>query len=309
MAHINPDNDAVRRSQKLLDVLALKEYIDSLAPIFYKDYQNLVAHLQTVTEPKTIEDDPRIAARQLEVYNTVKSLDFTVNPETFTVGINFSDDSGFECHIENVDIDSQQFCFGFMVFLNSLTYRIMGAMQYHIPTGWCKVEIWKALKTLRTRANYIFDADQPVAHSPSTQTQSKIVKTQLVCDFQAYLKSQELAYQKLYLAEYQEAGLIQTEKSKKYYKVYDTFETFRILINPDLFSAQMDFYGGPSEFMLGYVDIESQVFCYGVMTFVNTLTYRIISALAISDNTCEIQELLSTTLKNIRNFARKMFSI
>ena len=306
MAHIKPDNDAVRRSQKLRDVLALKEYIDTLAPIFYNDYQNLVAHLQTITEPKTIEDDPQIAARQLEVYNTVKSLDFTVNPETFTVGIKFSDDSGFGCHIENVDIDSQQFCFGFMVFLNSLTYRIMGAMQYHIPTGWCKVEIWKALKTLRTRADYIFDADQPVSHSTSKTKRTK--KINQISSFQNYLKRQEVRYQTICQKNHTANSSIRDKRFKKYFKIYDTFETFRISQNPEQFTAEISFFGGTTDFMCGDVDIDSQVFCLGVMTFVNTLTYRIISALALDCNTVKTRQLLSATLINIQKYSIRMFS-
>lgn len=306
MAHIYSDNDAVRRSQKLRDVLALKEYIDSLAPIFYKDYQNLVAHLQTITEPKTIEDDPQIAARQLDVYNTVKSLDFTVNPETFTVGINFSDDSGFGCHIENVDIDSQQFCFGFMVFLNSLTYRIMGAMQYHIPTGWCKVEIWKALKNLRTRANYIFDADQPVSHSTSKTKRTK--KINQISSFQNYLERQEVRYQTLCQKSHTAKSSIEDKRFKKYFKIYDTFETFGISQTPEHFTAEISFFGGTTDFMCGDVDIDSQVFCLGVMTFVNTLTYRIISALALDCNTVKTRQLLSSTLQNIQNYSIQMFS-
>lgn len=304
MAHIKPDNDAVRRSQKMQRVQNLKKYLDTLAPIFYQEYQCISAHQQTVTLPKSIEDSPQKAIAQLEVYNTVKALEFTVNPETFTVGINFSDDSGFGCHIENVDIDSQQFCFGFMVFMNTLTHRIMGAMKYHVPTGWCKVEIWKALKDLRNRVLYIFDADQK-KENQHHRPKGEIMK--LISDFCAYLEAQELAYQKLYVDEYQSSGLVHSEKSKKYYKVYDTIETFNIFTNPEHFSAKMEFFGGPSEFMLGYVDIESQVFCYGVMTFVNTITYRIISALAIGDNTCEVQEQLSNTLNQIREFAKKMF--
>ena len=142
------NNNLTRRYEKMQKIIELKAYIDA---------QKIVLRNVYLEQEEEVKCEPNERVKRArKVYETMESFNFQVNPDKFTIGITWFDGFNGDMVVKNIDIDSQLFCFTFMTFYNSLTYRIMSALQDYNPNGWCFNEFWKTRLELRTRTTEIF---------------------------------------------------------------------------------------------------------------------------------------------------------
>lgn len=137
-----------RRKEKMKKIEKLKVYLEAQEAVLRNIY------LEQEREVNCQPSDKVKRARK--VYETVESFSFTMNPNEYTVSITWFDGFNGDVFVKNVDIDSQIFCFTFMLFLNTLTYRIMSALQDYSPNGWCHNEFWKTRLQLKISTFEIF---------------------------------------------------------------------------------------------------------------------------------------------------------
>lgn len=133
---------------KMRKLLELSQYLETQAKVL-KDL-----HIQEAKKLNFQENAHVKALRKVD--ETMAYFQLNVYPERCTAEIEFFDDFNGDILTGEVDVNSQVFCYCFMVFMNTLTYRIMAALQFYNPTGWCRNELWKTRQKLKTFTTYIF---------------------------------------------------------------------------------------------------------------------------------------------------------
>ena len=133
---------------KMRKVIELSEYLEAQAKVL----RNL--HIEEAQKLNFQEDAHVKALRKVD--ETMEYFHLYVHPEKRAVEIEFFDDFNGNILTGEVDINSQMFCFGFMTFMNTLTYRIMAALQFYNPNGWCFNELWKTRQKLKMLTTDIF---------------------------------------------------------------------------------------------------------------------------------------------------------
>ena len=137
-----------KREIKMQKVVKLKEYLDS-------QQQVLRAIFIAAEEEVKFQENDEVKQKR-KVYETLEYFDFEINPEKYTVSIRWHDDFHGDVFTVDVSIDSQLFCYAFMAFYGTLTYRIMAVLQYYDPNGWCFNEFWKTRLELHRMSAEIF---------------------------------------------------------------------------------------------------------------------------------------------------------
>lgn len=140
----------INRKTKLNKILELKNYIET---------QKNVLHNIYITKGEPINFDEKKSdelKRIRKVLDTLDSFKFKINTRKRKVSIDFCDGHFGNMRVDNVDIDSQIFCFCFMNFFSALIYRIMAVLQYYSPSGWCLNEFWKTRQQLQILSLEIF---------------------------------------------------------------------------------------------------------------------------------------------------------
>ena len=133
---------------KMQKIVELKKYLDKQEQVLFQLYTD-------AAEKIAYREDDKVK-KMRKVYETLDSFSFEVYPEEFKVEIEWFDGFNGDVFTGKTDINSQMFCFAFMAFFGSLTYRIMAVLQYYDPNGWCLNEFWKTRIQLRTLTTEIF---------------------------------------------------------------------------------------------------------------------------------------------------------
>lgn len=133
---------------KMEKIIELKNYLDKQREILFNLYT-------TSAEKIGNKEDDKVK-KMRKVYETLKYLTFKVYPEEYKVEIVWFDNFNGDVMTGKIDINSQMFCFSFMIFHNTITYRIMAALQYFDPNGWCFNEFWKTRVQLQVSTTDIF---------------------------------------------------------------------------------------------------------------------------------------------------------
>ena len=136
------------QSIKMQKIVKLKNYLDAQEQVLFKLYTD-------AAEKVNYREDDKVK-KMRKVYETLESFSMNVYSEEFKVEIEWFDGFNGDIFTGKIDINSQTFCFAFMAFFNSLTYRIMATLQYYDPNGWCLNEFWKTRIELRTLTTEIF---------------------------------------------------------------------------------------------------------------------------------------------------------
>ena len=133
---------------KMRKLIELSEYLEAQAQVL----RNL--HIEEAKKLNFQEDAHVKALRKVD--ETMEYFYLYVYPEKRKVKIEFFDDFNGNVLTGEVDINSQMFCFSFMIFMNTLTYRIMAALQFYNPNGCCFNELWKTRQKLKMLTTDIF---------------------------------------------------------------------------------------------------------------------------------------------------------
>lgn len=142
------ENIDTTQNIKMQKILKLKEYLDAQEQILFKLYTD-------ASEEVNYQENDKVK-KMRKVYETLESFSMEVYPEEFKAKIEWFDGFNGDIFTGKIDINSQTFCFAFMSFFGTLTYRIMSALQYYNPNGWCLNEFWKTRIELRTLTTEIF---------------------------------------------------------------------------------------------------------------------------------------------------------
>lgn len=138
------------RKNKLNKILELKNYIEKQKSVLHTIYLSK-------GEPINFDENQSNELKRIrKVLDTLDAFKFEINPKKYTISIDFYDGHFGNMRINNVDIDSQVFCFCFMNFFSALIYRIMAVLQYYSPSGWCLNEFWKTRQQLQILTLDIF---------------------------------------------------------------------------------------------------------------------------------------------------------
>lgn len=114
----------------------------------------------------------------------------------------------------------------------------------------------------------------------NVQSKRRKQKMQLIMELKAYIDTQKVA---LYYEYRKVLGDIlekETVKAKRARKVYETIRNFNLTVREEDFMVDLtwfdDFNG---QVIIKDADIDSQRFCFAIMVMLNSLNYRIMSAL------------------------------